>query len=300
MMPGVRKIQPRIWGYYYDSPTDAIFTIMGNGTQTVNNRRMSLAGDSAIVGSGFARLRQLETGDRFVLQDPLARLHGFNIKAKLDPSTDLISRDLIVLPQDSAAVVLGMPAASATDLAIVLFNEQESTNLARKISRIIPGVRVSTRQQLLRTYTYLFSWRGGLLYFGGLLSLFAFLLLVWDKASGLSAEEKRELGILKGMGWQVDDILWLRFWEAIVIAVSAVLTGVLLAIVHIYVADAALLKPMFAGWSALYPSYRLPLNVSAGDVVLILLIAVVPYLAANLFPAWRAAVTSVDRLLQNQ
>ena len=38
-------------------------------------------------------------------------------------------------------------------------------------------------------------------------ALAAFVILAWDKASGLSQEEKREVAILKMLGWQTGDVM---------------------------------------------------------------------------------------------
>jgi hypothetical protein len=46
-----------------------------------------------------------------------------------------------------------------------------------------------------------------------LAAILAFAILAWEKASGLSADEKREIGILKAIGWETGDVLKMKFWE---------------------------------------------------------------------------------------
>ena len=53
-------------------------------------------------------------------------------------------------------------------------------------------------------------------------ALFAFIILAWDKATGLSAEEKREIGILKAVGWETSDILLMKFWEGAAVSLDLV------------------------------------------------------------------------------
>lgn len=292
---GVRSVLPRIWGYYYDSPTDAVYTISGShGVDSI-----SLNTDEVLCGTGFTELHHLQPGQRVLLIDPDAQLHGFTLRASFDRDTDILTRDLIVLHPQAARILLGLFPGFATDLAVRVINNDESANIASKISRMIPGLRVVTRDQLRRTYEHLFGWKGGLFFFGAMLSLLAFLILAWDKASGMSAEEKRELGILKGIGWQVDDVLWLKFWESFSLSITATLLGLLAAFIHIFLLDAVMLKPLFSGWSTLYPNYRLIPAITVNEIVILLTVSILPYLAATIMPAWRGAVTDPAEIMQN-
>ncbi len=86
---------------------------------------------------------------------------------------------------------------------------------------------------------------------------FAFIILAWDKATGLSAEEKREIGILKAVGWETSDILLMKFWEGAAVSLTAFFLGIFLAYLHIFLASSLLFEPFLKGWSVLYPHFRL-------------------------------------------
>lgn len=296
---GVRAVLPRLWGSYFDAPSGAIFTVTSayGALEQIQNRPIEIT--EALCGSGYMETHQTAVGERFLLLDPKAKLHGFTLKAIFPPDTDILTRDLIVLHPRAARQILGIPENAAMDLAVRVTNTAESANIAAKISRMIPGLRVSTREQLQRTYVYLFNWKGGLFLFGALIPLLAFLIMAWERASGISADEKKELGILKGGGWQVEDVLWLRFWEAFTLSVSATLMGLIVGFVHIFYFDAVFLKPLFIGWSALYPKYHLTPSFSWEAVLMVLIISTVPYLTAAVIPAWRGAVTDPAEIMQN-
>ena len=55
--------------------------------------------------------------------------------------------------------------------------------------------------------------------------LLAFIIFAWDKASGLSVEERKEIGILKAIGWETSDVILMKFWEGMVVSLSSFLTG---------------------------------------------------------------------------
>ena len=81
----------------------------------------------------------------------------------------------------------------------------------------------------------------------------AFVIFAWDKASGLSAEEKKEIGILKAIGWETSDVLLMKFWEGTIISLSSFLLGILLAYVHVFFTSVVLFEPVLKGWSVALP-----------------------------------------------
>ena len=302
---GIKNIQPRVWGYYYDSPTGAVFTVIGSDSLfkdlplTPVSESTRADSSSALCGQGFLQSHGLDVGDQLTLIDNRGKLHGYTIRGAFTAATDLLTHDLIILPPAAARRVLGLRKNEATDIAIAVYNPDEADNIAVKISRRFPGIRVVSKRQLAITYNALFGWRGGIFIYGALISLLAFLILAWDRASGLSRQDQKELGILKGIGWDIGDVLALKFWEGFVISITATLSGVLLAIIHIFIFNALLIKPFLIGWSVLYPPYKIPLYITLGDVLLVLVISVVPYLTATLLPAWKGAVTDPAEVMQN-
>ena len=106
-----------------------------------------------------------------------------------------------------------------------------------------PDTRAITRDEILKTYSAVFDWRGGIIIAILAGAVLAFLIFAWDKAAGLSAEEKREIGILKAIGWETADVLQMKFWEGLVVSLSAFLAGVILAYLHIFFSSAITLCP---------------------------------------------------------
>ena len=162
-------------------------------------------------------MHHLKTGYRLSLINAQGNLKSYQIVGQFTAASDLLTRDLIILSKTSTKEILALDENQCTDIAVSVVNDNEVENIALKINRKYFGLRVVSREDLLLTYDALFSWRGGLFVFGGLISLLAFLILAWDRASGLSREERKELGILKGIGWQINDVLLLKFFEGIII-----------------------------------------------------------------------------------
>jgi ABC-type lipoprotein release transport system permease subunit len=301
---GVRQIIPRVWGYNFDSPTGAVFTVIGSdsliqGLKMVETtQKTKLNNQEALVGTGFLELRGLQMGESITLLDNRGKIHNFKIVGAFKSDSDLLTRDLIILSLPSARQILGLGKAELTDVALSIYNPQEVDNIGRKIDRRFAGIRVVTSAQLRATYETLFGWRGGIFVYGSVLAIFAFLILAWERASGLNREERQELGILKAVGWQISDVLWLKFWEGCIISLTATLLGVVLALWHVFVWQAPLLKPFLIGWSVLYPDYQLVPVVDSESLLAIFALSIIPYLTATLVPAWRGAITDPAEVMQ--
>jgi len=128
-------------------------------------------------------------------------------------------------------------------------------------------------------------------------AVLAFVIFAWDKASGLSQEEKKEVSILKLLGWQTSDIIFLRFCESLTVSFLAFLAGYLLAWMHVVFFDGAVFRPVFLGWSVLRPVFSLVPSFAVGDLLLIFSLSVIPYLCATAVPAWRAATVRADSVI---
>ncbi len=303
---GVTGAVPRVWGYTFDPPTGATLTVWGADSvpeESLEFREGALPGEGedgvCVVGSGVAEARFLGPGDRLPLKTADGDLVAPRVTGIFTAASALLTNDLVVLSGATARRVLGMAADECTDLAVFVRNPSEIDTVARKIAETWPDARPISRDQILRTYDAVFDWRGGL-WAAFLTSLVAaFCVLVWDKASGLSAEQYREIGILRAVGWRSRDVLELRIWEGVIVSSVSVMTGLLAAQIHLVVFEGALFARILKGWSVLFPAFSLKLEIDAYTGLLCLLLAAVPYVAANLVPSWRSAIIDPDSVIRS-
>ena len=162
----------------------------------------------------------------------------------------------------------------------------------------MPEARFVTRDEIARTYEKLFSWREGLMValFGA--SVLAFAIFAAEKASGLSAEEAREIGVLKAIGWDTRDVISMKLWEGALVSLGAFLIGTLAAYLHVFVFGAGLIAPVLKGWSVIYPDFRLAPVIDGMQLSTLFLLTVLPYTAAVLVPIWRAASADPDQVMR--
>ncbi|MFH7319021.1 ABC transporter permease [Desulfurivibrio sp. D14AmB] len=304
---GIRQITPRIWGYYFDEIRQANFTVLGVDSaqmplgehlgQTLAIGEFPVNGPGAVLGGLVAATLELAPGDFFSLFRPDLTLKTLPVSGIFRDETDLLTADLIALNLAEARDLFQLPPELVTDLCVYVYNPAEIENLARRIAQRLPDTRVLTRAQIQRTYQGVFGWRSGMASVCLLAALAAFAILAWDKASGLSPEERREVAILKIIGWETSDILTLRCWEALLVAGGAFLLGIFLAYLHVLYFQAALFRPVLVGWSVIHPALTLVPTIAAQDLLLLFAVTVLPYLVATVIPTWRgAAVPAEDAL----
>ena len=300
---GVGEVTPRVWGYSYDPPTAATFTFWGAesepaGSLEITDGSLADGPRTCVVGQGVAEVRLLWLGDRLPIRGSGGELYAPRVVGIFTADSALLTNDLVVMPTPELRQIFQMPVHLATDLAVEVGNPREIDTVARKIQQAWPDVRVITRPQILRTYDAIFDWRGGL--WGAMLlaSIAAFAILVWDKATGLSAEEVRTIGILRAVGWSPRNVLELELWQGTIVSALAVGTGLVAAQIHLLWWGGALFRPVLEGWSVLFPDFDLGLEADAYVLAPCLLLVVVPYVAASLVPAWRAAITDPDSVIR--
>jgi ABC-type lipoprotein release transport system permease subunit len=289
---GVAEVKTRLWGYYYDPVYGGNLTLMATDDP-------ELAADSVWIGQGVARNMRVKATDLISLRgyDGLPTL--FTVQRILPEDSELVSSDLILMAPKDVRALFHFPEGLATDLAVQAGNPRELPTIAAKIVELFPDARPILKSEILRTYEAIFDWRGGLMVVVLASAVLSFIIFAWDKATGLSAEERREIGILKSIGWESADVLLLKFWEGAVISLTAFLTGVLLAYAHVFFFSASLFEHALKGWSVLFPRYRLLPTLDGYQLTVLFFLTVLPYTAATLVPCWRAATVDPDAAMRS-
>ncbi len=299
---GVSGVAARLWGYWYDPVTKANYTIMVPGQDA--GAGVGLSGVQPpepgviVVGEGISRTRGIFPGDSLSMEDHDGEPVLFTVGGLLSSDSALVASDLMLMSELDFRDLFGIPAGAYTDLAVRVPNPQEVQTVAVKLEEALPDTRVVLGREIRRTYEAVFDWRGGMLvtFLGG--CILAFIVFSWDKASGLSAEEKREIGILKAIGWETSDVLLLKLWEGAAVTVTSFLAGFALAYAHVFLFNGALIASVIKGWSVLYPDFRLIPSIDAAQVATLFFLTVVPYTAATLIPSWKAAVIAPDAVMR--
>ena len=292
LIRGVTEAVPRLWGYYYDPVFGANYTVMADA---------ELAGEpgTAVIGQGVARNQRISVGDIFTLRNAASRPALLTVKKILTYESELLATDTILVAPEEFRKLFGFPEDFATDIAVTVSNPREIATVAGKIAEIMPNSRPILKSEILRTYESIFDWRGGIMVAILSVAILSFVIFAWDKAAGLSAEERRETGILKSIGWETSDILILKFWEGSAVPLSAYMLGIAAAYIHVFFFGATLFAPALKGWSILYPAFRLSPQIDLFQLSILFILTVMPYTVATILPSWLSATADADSAMRS-
>ncbi|MGE5514970.1 MAG: ABC transporter permease [Bacteroidota bacterium] len=288
---GVRAAEGRLWGYLFDPAAAANYTLM-----VPTDRK--IAPGTVVVGSGVAAARAAAIGDTMSFRAYDGQLVPFKVQGVIDKDSALVAADLFLVSEADYRALFGLPPDRFTDIVVTVRNPREVRTVAEKIDAVLPDTRIILRDEILRTYESVFDWREGILLVLLAGAILAFAIFAWEKASGLSAEERREIGILKAVGWETADVIRLKTMEGMVVSAAAFLIGYLLAYLHVFHFGAALFEPVLKGWSTLYPEFHLTPFVDELQVATLFFFTVFPYTLATVVPIWRAAVVDPDQVMR--
>jgi len=308
---GISSVTPRVWGYYYYKPAGVNFSIIGIDVyeeqysstlaklmQSVNIKLFEKE-QSMVVGEGVKKvLNENYYTDFFNFVTSEGKWQKVFIAGVFHSDLSLEANDLILLPKKLAYTIFGMDKNKATDIVVKVANVKEIPTIVQKITALFPDMRAITQDDIRVSYQNIFDYKSG--FFLSLFSVcaFAFFIIIYDKTSGLSAEEKQEIGILKAIGWSSDDILKEKFYEGFIMAMSAFLLGISCSLFYVYGLQAPLLRNLFMGYSGLKPLFSLPFSLSTSLFFLLFFLSVPIYIAATLIPAWRASTLDADEVMR--
>ncbi len=306
---GVQSAVPRVWGYYYFERAGVNFSVVGIDSfdkqykesfkDVVDNNDFDTLKDAMIVGEGVKKTlneNYYKKFFNFIL--PNGELKKVQIASTFKSQTSLESNDIILMPKNLVLEIFGMNKTEVTDIVLEVANPEEIPTISKKIKNLYPDSRVITNSDLRVSYQNIFDYKSGMFLALFIVSAFTFFMIVYDKASGLSSEEKREIGILKALGWKIDDVLTAKFYEAFAVSFISFLVGIILSIFFVYSLQAPILRDIFIGYSRLKPNFELPFIVDFQTLFLLFFLTIPLYIAAIIIPSWKIASTNADEVMR--
>jgi len=122
-------------------------------------------------------------------------------------------------------------------------------------------------------------------------------MVAWAEGMSVGTNMKREIGILKAIGWGVGDIIEMKVMEALQIGFFSFVVGTIIGFGYILI-DAPGIKSYFIGWASIYPNFPIPIYISPENIFLVFCISIFPLLFAMMVPAWLIGIMEPDEAIR--
>ena len=300
---GVKNIQQRVYGQYYFMPEDVYFTIVGidlfeEGSSKnikelleVLNISEFLQSDSMIIGNGIKKLfdkyRYTDSYDFKLFNNDLKEIKIFK---DLPQKANLVANDLIIMDINLAKEILNIKEDEATDIVLNVPNNLERANVKDQLILKHSNTRILQKENLKKEYENMFNYKGGIFLILFIIVILTFTLILYQRYSMISLGDKKEIGILKAVGWSIKDILKLKIMENFIVAFMAFIIGIILSYIFVFILNAPILKNVFIGSQNLQNDFIFNANIQIDSLITLFLFFMIPFLSAVLIPVWKVAI----------
>ena len=300
---GVKDVQQRVYGQYYFMPEDVYFTIVGidlfeEGSSKnikelleVLNISEFLQSDSMIIGNGIKKLfdkyRYTDSYDFKLFNNDLKEIKIFK---DLPQKANLVANDLIIMDINLAKEILNIKEDEATDIVLNVPNNLERANVKDQLILKHSNTRILQKENLKKEYENMFNYKGGIFLILFIVVILTFTLILYQRYSMISLGDKKEIGILKAVGWSIKDILKLKIMENFIVAFMAFIIGIILSYIFVFILNAPILKNVFIGSQNLQNDFIFNANIQIDSLITLFLFFMIPFLSAVLIPVWKVAI----------
>ena len=295
-------------GYIYDiSKIDGVADVRGvaEGEYYFVQKRVwfhlyeddSLKEDEMIVGEGVkAAMNELYYDESFNFLTE-ERMIPVKIVKTMPKQSALISNNAIFLHPKTLRAILNLKDEEYTKLYVDVPNTDEISQVALKIENLYPNSFAISIEDEVANIRHLYYYKGGIFMSIYVSVMLIFFVLLKNQISLAYGSKKREIAILRSIGFSIKEIIFLKFIQNFIVSVSAFLLGVMLAYIFVFVFNAPFLKGIFLGDELLNFTNFTPI-LEFDKLFLIFVFGVIPFLAFVLIPSWRVACGDINEGLK--
>lgn len=290
---GVKNITKRVYGRYKFLSEDIYFTIIGVDFSNLNKELKNLglqniSKDEMIVGFEVDNLlKKYKYTNYYDFFLPNKEIKKVKIAKVLEKESNIISSDIIILDINLARDILGINRDFSTNIAFDVPNELERANIKQKLQRLDLDLNIIQKEDILKKYETIFNYKGGVFLILYLVVLFAFIMILYQRYSQVSINERKQIAIFKAIGYSVRDIIKIKMSENFVVAFVSYLIGVLLAYFFVFILNAPILKNIFIDFSNIKNDFIIYPYIEFSTFVTLFLFFMVLFLSSVLIPVWK-------------
>jgi ABC-type lipoprotein release transport system permease subunit len=305
--PQVSAVIPRVWGFtmIHNEKGEGLFTVMGLEEFSEEDELPSLKAGrwpeesgEGVVGLAVSHFIGVEAGQTIKLTTVEHMSYPLKVVGIMDEEVQIYGADLILTTNYDARKILNIPEGKVSEIGIYLYRDEFENRVANALQgEFHHEYRIITRNVLSDLMQTLYQAKGGVVQLLWLIVFITVLIIAWAESANISLHMKREVGILKAVGWGTADVIQMKFWENLLIGLIGTLTGLGLSFGYLLM-DAPGMKSLFLGWAKIYPEFPLPVEVSGKALVVVLSIGILPLVVATLIPAWLVGIIEPDEAIR--
>jgi|GEM_PF-2565271 len=307
---GVNGVSGRIYGAYVDPLSGKRFTVVGidpfdeivvkqlqNLLETFDLEKF--LNDGAIVGSGVAnelRKQGYQNSYNFFLYEKGSK--KISLLGQIPRQSAISANDLFIVSKQNAREILGIDEGSYSDIALKVDNELEFDTIKNELFSKYRNIDVVVKEDLIRAYRNSYDFKSGLFLMLFMLCIVVFAFILYFKYSFIASGAKKEIGILRALGWSISQVLALKFFESFFVASSAFMFGFLSAFLYVYVFDAYLFKEIFLGHDNIKVMIDFTPRFEAALFIKLYLFLVSIFCFFVLVPTWKLSISSAKEAMK--
>ncbi len=287
-IPGVSRVEGFVDGYYYFAQKRLSFHIVADE---------KLQDDEMVVGEGvkeaMGEMYYHESFNFFTEEGVVSLL----INKIAPPDASLLANDIVFVSPESARTILGLAANEFSKLYVYVPNANEIGEITLKIAEIYPNAKISSKEERVAAVEHLFYYQGGIFLVLYVVVMMSFFILLKNQIGLAYGQKRKEIAVLRSLGFCVKDIIALKFIQNGMVALGAFFIGIALAYMYVFMLGAPLLREIFLG-SALNHSISLTPVVDLNLLFLIFIFGVIPFLAFVIIPTWKIAISDMSEAMK--
>lgn len=302
-IPGVEKVYERVFGYYFFDTANKYINVIGvdflDDEQEKQIKHLYkgfdlkafLQEDNMLVSSAVKKLLEqyyYEKMFNFIIEDEEPK--KVNIYGEFDKKANLFLNDSVIMDTALAKEILGYEENEASEIAMIVPNKLEIDNIVQKLLVITPSSKIITKNNMFKYSHELYDYKGGVFLTLFITAFLGFLVIFYSQASSISGAGKKQIGILRAIGWSINDVIKWKMSEAMIISFVSFLSGVLISYLYIFLFKNNIFVSIFLGSENVYKDITLEPFFDINSFVILFFITVIPYLASTLHPAWKSSI----------
>jgi putative ABC transport system permease protein len=183
--------------------------------------------DAAVADRHFAALFSITPGDTVRLGD--RDYHVVGVAEQKESSQAGVAN--VYIPLSAAETLAGVPAGEVNQVYARLADASRTEEVVKGLSANLGKLSAVSKQSILQVMGGVSRVTARFSAAAGLLGAIGGVALAWAALSGLMAERRREIGVMKAVGWRTRDIVRTFLTESAILSICGGIVGTLIGLV---------------------------------------------------------------------